>query len=169
VTSEDFVNLLPSVSGLRERLNGSSKPVQVYCENLRSTRAECQSKLATVEGHRELIAKANDIGELFAKAKEEQRASGALQNKTAFNMGNDHYADDTNSRLDRMAQTLDAKIDRSHETLLQQAGELKLSLLQQTGELKTLKEDCVKVIMKKLDLLLKKLEVDSIGLERRPS
>jgi hypothetical protein len=154
---------------LRERLNGSSKPVQVYCENLRSTRAECQSKLATAEGHRELIAKANDIGELFAKAKEEQRASDALQNKTAFNMGNDHYADDTNSRLDRMAQTLDAKVNRSHETLLQQAGELKLSLLQQAGELKTLKEDCVKVIMKKLDLLLKKLEVDSIGLERRPS
>jgi hypothetical protein len=148
-------------------LNGSSKPVQIYCENLRSTRAECQSKVATAESNRELIA--NDISELFAKAKEEQRASDALQNKTSFNMGKDYYADDTNSRLDRMAQTLDAKIDRSHETLLQQAGELKLSLLQQAGELKTLKEDCVKVIMKKLDLLLKKLEVDSIGLERRPS
>ena len=148
-------------------MNGSSKPVQIYCENLRSTRAECQSKVATAEGNRELIA--NDISELFAKAKEEQRASDALQNKTSFNMGKDYYADDTNSRLDRMAQTLDAKIDRSHETLLQQAGELKLSLLQQAGELKTLKEDCVKVIMKKLDLLLKKLEVDSIGLERRPS
>ena len=148
-------------------MNGSSKPVQIYCENLRSTRAECQSKVATAESNRELIA--NDISELFAKAKEEQRASDALQNKTSFNMGKDYYADDTNSRLDRMAQTLDAKIDRSHETLLQQAGELKLSLLQQAGELKTLKEDCVKVIMKKLDLLLKKLEVDSIGLERRPS
>jgi hypothetical protein len=148
-------------------LNGSSKPVQIYCENLRSTRAECQSKVATAEGNRELIA--NDISELFAKAKEEQRASDALQNKTSFNMGKDYYADDTNSRLDRMAQTLDAKIDRSHETLLQQAGELKLSLLQQAGELKTLKEDCVEVIMKKLDLVMKKLEVDSIGLERRPS
>ncbi len=148
-------------------MNGSSKPVQIYCENLRSTRAECQSKVATAEGNRELIA--NDISELFAKAKEEQRASDALQNKTSFNMGKDYYADDTNSRLDRMAQTLDAKIDRSHETLLQQAGELKLSLLQQAGELKTLKEDCVEVIMKKLDLVMKKLEVDSIGLERRPS
>ena len=157
------------VSGLRGRLNGSSKPVQIYCENLRSTRAEYQSKLATAESNRELIAKANDISELFAKAKEEQRASDALQNKTSFTMGKDYYADDTNSRLDRMAQTLDAKIDRSHETLLQQAGELKLSLLQQAGELKTLKEDCVEVIMKKLDIVLKKLEVDSIGLERRPS
>ena len=148
-------------------MNGSSKPVQIYCENLRSTRAECQSKVATAEGNRELIA--NDISELFAKAKEEQRASDALQNKTSFNMGRDYYADDTHSRLDLMAQTLDAKIDRSHETLLQQAGELKLSLLQQAGELKTLKEDCVEVIMKKLDIVLKKLEVDSMGLERRPS
>jgi hypothetical protein len=56
-----------------------------------------------------------------------------------------------------MVQTLDAKIERTHEMLLQQAGKL--------NSLGSLHE----VIMKKLDVIMEKLMVDSIGVERRPS
>jgi hypothetical protein len=57
--------------------------------------------------------------------------------------GKEYNADDTNARLDDMAQALDAKIDRTHELLLQQ--------------------------MKNVALIMKKLQVDSIDMERRPS
>jgi hypothetical protein len=50
-----------------------------------------------------------------------------------------------------MVQTLEAKIERTHEMLLQ------------------LKKDNVEVIMKKLDSIIEKLNVDSIDLERRSS
>jgi hypothetical protein len=56
-----------------------------------------------------------------------------------------------------MVQTLDAKIERTHEMLLQQAGKL--------NSFGSLQE----VIMKKLDVIMEKLMVDSIGVERRPS
>jgi len=70
---------------------------------------------------------------------------------------NTYKADDNDSRVDRMVQTLDAKIERTHEMLLQQAGKL--------NSLGSLHE----VIMKKLDVIMEKLIVDSIGVERRPS
>ena len=67
------------------------------------------------------------------------------------------YQKDNDSRVDHMVQTLDAKIERTHEMLLQQAGKL--------NSLGSLHE----VIMKKLDVIMEKLMVDSIGVERRPS
>jgi len=62
-----------------------------------------------------------------------------------------YNADANNARLDHMVQTLDSKIERTHEMLLQ------------------VKEECVEVIMKKLDSIMKKFNVDSIDLDRRPS
>ena len=134
------VELLAGISGDRPIVSfkGSSEPVKKSAENLRATLQKSSSfdppKIPVDE--REANANAGALssfaGSLISSGDQEY----PLQERGK-------YYDDTNARLDAMAQALDAKIDRTHELLLQQ--------------------------MKNVALIMKKLQVDSIDMERRPS
>jgi hypothetical protein len=140
-TSSD-VKLLAGISGCRpiESFKGSSDPVKKSAENLRASLQKSSSFDLPKIPIDERQANAN-AGAVSSFAG--SLISSGNQEYPFDKRGKDYNAHDANARLDDMAQALDAKIDRTHELLLQQ--------------------------MKNVALIMKKLQVDSIDMERRPS
>jgi hypothetical protein len=153
--------LSPPLDSLsKEEVNGNSyNNYEKELANLQaetSSHVQLQSAVKSVVTGEELVA---SIGAPTRKNGPSEHVFQKLESLRSFDLHshNTYNAVDYDSRVDHMVKTLDAKIERTHEMLLQQAGKL--------NSLGSLHE----AIMKKLDFIMEKLIVNSIGVERRPS
>ena len=139
---QDFAKLEAEQFDIRPIVSfkGPSEPAKKSAQNLRATLQKSSSfdppKIPMDK--RETNANAGELSSFAGSL-----ISSGNQEYPFDKRGKDYNADDTNARLDDMAQALHAKIDRTHALLLQQ--------------------------MKNVALIMKKLQVDSIDMERRPS
>ena len=151
-------NLKTSLS--KKEVNGNSynnyERALANLQDETSSHVQLQSAVKSVVTGEEWVA---SIGAPTRKNGPSEHVFQKLESLRSFDLHshNTYNAVDYDSRVDHMVKTLDAKIERTHEMLLQQAGKL--------NSLGSLHE----AIMKKLDFIMEKLIVNSIGVERRPS